>query len=112
MFIELRFSNWMSFRDEQVFSMVPSLERQHIGTLSRIRRAPHRVLPVAAIYGPNASGKSNFYAALRFIRNAVLFSGPGNLPTGTGTIENLSQYRLDDAMMGGTVQVRGFVSGQ
>ena len=41
-----------------------------------------RVLPVAAVYGANASGKSNLLAALGFMREAVLFSHRAWSPEG------------------------------
>ena len=33
-----------------------------------------RILPVAIVYGANASGKSNLMAAMGFMRSAMLFS--------------------------------------
>ncbi|MBX3251351.1 MAG: ATP-binding protein [Myxococcales bacterium] len=44
--------------------------------------AGHRLLPVAAIYGANASGKSNVLSALGFIRDAVLDSHAAWPPQG------------------------------
>ena len=62
----------MSFRDASLFSMIASLERQHRERVPRIKRYPTKVLPIAALYGGNASGKTNMFQALSFSRNMIL----------------------------------------
>lgn len=75
MLIEFRFQNHRSIRDEQVFSMEAGSGRD-TGDLRRREVPGHKkaVLPVAAIYGANASGKSNVLSALGFMRDAVIDS--------------------------------------
>ncbi len=51
--------------------MVASRERQHSDRVPRIKGYT-RLLPVAAIYGGNASGKTNFFKAITFARNVVV----------------------------------------
>ena len=70
----LRFSvqNWMSFRDKATFSMLAGSERQHSERLIRVRKYRMRILPIAALYGGNASGKTNLVAALSFARALVV----------------------------------------
>ncbi len=63
-------SNWKSIYESVEFSMVATQERQHGERLSRVERS--RVLPVAAIYGANASGKSVFIDALAALQEIVL----------------------------------------
>jgi AAA15 family ATPase/GTPase len=75
MLIEFRAENHRSLRDEQVLTM----EAGRVGDEAdpRPRHVPGHaegLLPVAAIYGANASGKSNVLSALAFMRNAVLRS--------------------------------------
>ncbi len=75
MFIEFRVENHRSLRDEQVFTM----EAGRVGDEAdrRPRQVPghnEKLLPVAVLYGANASGKSNVLAALDFMREAVLAS--------------------------------------
>ena len=72
MLVRFCFSNWMSFRDASLFSMIASLERQHRERVPRIKRYPTKVLPIAALYGGNASGKTNMFQALSFSRNMIL----------------------------------------
>ena len=75
MLLEFRVENHRSIRDEQALTM----EAASLGDPAdpRPRVVPgHRskVLTTAAIYGANASGKSNLLAALGFMKEAVLLS--------------------------------------
>ena len=72
MIISLFLENWMSFRNRVTFSMVASRERQHGNRVSKLGKYHTRVLPVAAIYGGNASGKTNFFKALSFAKALVV----------------------------------------
>ncbi|MDR1873725.1 MAG: ATP-binding protein, partial [Synergistaceae bacterium] len=72
MLLEFRVKNFRSIRDEQVLSMVASrdtsLEDTHVARPDGIAQ---RALKSAAIYGPNAGGKSNLLQALEFMRTRV-----------------------------------------
>jgi AAA15 family ATPase/GTPase len=68
MLIRFSFGNWRSFRDEATFSMIAGSERAHGDRLARVNKFDLRLLPATAIYGGNASGKSNFVMALAFAR--------------------------------------------
>lgn len=72
MLIRLSLKNWMSFRDEVVFSMIASRERRHGERVPKLEKYHARVLPVAAIYGGNASGKTNLFKALHFAKRFVV----------------------------------------
>lgn len=52
--------------------MVAGRERQHSHRVPRIGRSQLRLLPVAAIFGGNASGKTNFFRALSFAKSLVV----------------------------------------
>ena len=71
MLISFSLENWMCFRDQVTFSMIASKERQHLKRLPRVEKFKTNFLPVAAIYGGNASGKTIFFKALRFAQNLV-----------------------------------------
>jgi len=78
MLIEFKVANYRSFRDEVTFSMVASPLTSE-GAESDVRnqfRAPGkiRLLSSAAIYGANASGKSNLVTAIDFMRSFVITS--------------------------------------
>ena len=72
MIISFSVENWMSFRDPTTFSMVASRERQHGERVPKLGKYQTRVLPIAAIYGGNASGKTNFFKALNFAKTLVI----------------------------------------
>lgn len=72
MLIRFSVENWMSLRDRVTFSMVATRERQHNERVPRIPKYQTNVLPVAAIYGGNASGKTNLFKALNFAKRLVV----------------------------------------
>jgi hypothetical protein len=73
MILELKFRNWKSFRDETRLNLVATDERRLSARVPRLRRSPAlKASPVAALYGGNASGKSNLFSLLAFLRWLVL----------------------------------------
>lgn len=74
MLIEFRFSNFLSYEEMTTFSMVAGKERTNSKTLASIPKFRLKLLPVAAIYGANASGKSNLINALDFLKTLVTTS--------------------------------------
>lgn len=70
MLIELSVSNFFSFRDEQTISMVATTKlqkRENTFAPEVENEKLPKLLKVAAIYGPNASGKSNLIKALQLV---------------------------------------------
>lgn len=76
MILSFRVANVLSFRDEQCLSFVATElhDGSTLPTEVRDRGKEISVLPVLGIYGANASGKSNFLAALSLMRDTVLGS--------------------------------------
>ena len=70
MLLELEVKNWRSFPHLK-FSTVASRERQYGGRVPKLEKYRIRVLPVTAIYGGNASGKTNMFKALAFMKNFI-----------------------------------------
>lgn len=64
--------NWMSFREPVTFSMVAGRAQKHIERVPYFKKYKTKVLPIAAIYGGNASGKSNFFKAMSFAEHLIL----------------------------------------
>ncbi len=62
--IEFSVSNFRSFKDEQTLSLVASPDKTHEGNLIRGDKEKENLFKVAAIYGANASGKSNFWRCI------------------------------------------------
>ena len=65
----LTVSNYKSIGDAVELSMVATRERRHGDRLARVGRS--RVLPVAALYGANAAGKSTLVDALAALQRLV-----------------------------------------
>jgi uncharacterized protein len=82
MLLRCRFSNFRSFREEQELSLVaaPALRETHHTVVFHPPKTKEEVLPVAAIYGANASGKTNVIRVLLFVSGAVSFSYRGWKP--------------------------------
>lgn len=72
MLVSFSVENWMSFQNRVSFSMIASRERQHATRVPQIGKYKTRILPVAAIYGGNASGKTNLFKALSFAKTLIV----------------------------------------
>ena len=98
MLIEFRISNFRSLRDEQVLSLVASKDKSLASshTVSTGVGATPALLRSAAIYGPNAGGKSNLIKALQYMRGVVVESATiaPNQPF------SVQPFRLDAAFAG------------
>lgn len=73
MLIQFRVENHRSLRDDQVLSFVTTSDKAGAHVL-RAEGLGEALVPVVAIYGANASGKSNVLASLDFMRRAILDS--------------------------------------
>lgn len=75
MLVEFRVSNFRSFLEEQVFTLVEERKSRSTLVLDNAFEAPGlnglKLLKTAAIYGPNASGKSNLLMALNAMKRIV-----------------------------------------
>ncbi len=73
MLLEFSVKNFRSFRDKVTLSMVASPDKEHLETNTFEVTAPSKVrlLKSAAIYGANASGKTNVVKAVSFMRRLV-----------------------------------------
>lgn len=75
MLIELRTENHRSLRTEQVLSMEAGRVGDPEDAIPRsVEGHAARLLPAAAIYGANGSGKSNLLSAVGFMQDAVVWS--------------------------------------
>lgn len=75
MLLEFRVSNYKSFKDELVFSMIPAPKQKGLDysiLRERIGRRTEKALCSAVIYGPNASGKTNIIGAMDTFKCIVL----------------------------------------
>lgn len=64
--------NWKSFRFSATLDLVATREQRDGETLAHVHPPRARILPVAAIYGGNASGKTGLVEALGALQSIVL----------------------------------------
>lgn len=89
MIIEFRVKNHRCFRDEQVLSLVAATDKSLSDNV--IKTDKFRLLRSAAIYGPNASGKSSLIEALGFMQHFVVNSARSQ----PGDLISVNPHRLD-----------------
>ena len=70
MLCQFTFKNYRSYRDEAELSMQATPMKEFERSLIECSDG-QSFLPVAAVYGPNAGGKSNLLEALDYVRSAV-----------------------------------------
>lgn len=82
MLLQFTVENVLSFRDETVLSLLaaPGVVEHAPGQVIEIPGLPRPVLRVAAIYGANASGKSNLVKAMAMAALLVLVGTPPGDP--------------------------------
>ena len=73
MLVKFTVENWKSFKEKTEFSMVSTREKQHGQRIPKVARYRIRILPACAIFGGNASGKTNFIDALSFVQKFVKY---------------------------------------
>ena len=72
MLLQFNFKNYKSFRDDTTLDLTATKMSEfnnHVITIAK-----ERILPVAAIFGANASGKSNVHEAFRYMTEYVIHS--------------------------------------
>lgn len=72
MLIQFSFKNFKSFRDEATLDLSAAKMTEFAERVVTVGN--ERVLPMAAIYGANASGKSNIYNAFEYMADYVIES--------------------------------------
>lgn len=92
MLIKLVVENWMSFRDKTEVSMIATREQQFGETLTDYKRRQARILPMGVFFGGNASGKTNLFLALAFLKGFITrsFFAPPDAPI------HLTPFLLDE----------------
>lgn len=91
MLIEFRASNYKTFRDEFVFSLIPAPELQSLDysiLKETVNGKEYKGLCSSVIYGPNAAGKTNIIEAIDTFRIIVLRGHIRNFNDGPTFAEN------------------------
>ena len=90
MLLEFKVENFLSFKDEVIFSLVASSDRSLPNNVIDLGNNK-RFLRNAVVYGPNASGKSNLIKALDFVKYIVINSHKNQ----SGEMIVRSPFKLD-----------------
>ena len=93
MLLQFKFANYRSFADETVFNMTATPIREHKNSL--IERNGVHVLPTAAIYGANASGKSSFFMAFDAMCSLVVGATGNGFSTLTRPKKHISKFMFE-----------------
>ena len=72
MLIQFNFKNFKSFRDEAILDLSAAKMTEFSDRV--VSEGNEKILPMAAIYGANASGKSNIYNAFEYMADYVIES--------------------------------------
>jgi AAA15 family ATPase/GTPase len=106
MILFFRASNFLSLRDEVAVSLVAAPLKEQRDALIDCSYTNHGIVPVIALYGANASGKSNTLQILSFLRWIVKRSFTTADNPGTG----IRHFALDGGSSKNTSEVEiGFV---
>lgn len=98
MLLQFSFQNYKSFRDTVVLDMSATKITEFSDRVISVGN--EKILPVSAIFGANASGKSNVYAAFRFMASYVMQSFAFGGESGDKKRESLLKpmpFLFDDA---------------
>ncbi|MCK9313844.1 MAG: ATP-binding protein [Methanocorpusculum sp.] len=96
MLIQFKFKNFKSFRDDTILDLSATKVTEHPHHIVTIGK--EKILKTAAIYGANASGKTNIYDALGYmsyyVTNSFNFGG-ANTTDKPGGYEKTQPFLLD-----------------
>lgn len=92
MLIEFSVKNFMSIKDEITFSMVAGSGNENIDNIVENKNTNERYLKSTAIYGANASGKTNFIKA---IAAAILMVRKSNLRNINEPLLEMVPFKFD-----------------
>jgi hypothetical protein len=74
MLIEFTVENYLSFKEQNIFSMIATKDKSLNEKQTIEINSKNRILKNVAIYGANASGKSNLLKAIQFMKMFVINS--------------------------------------
>lgn len=90
MLVTFKFNNCYSFKNQQVFSMIPGLMRTHNERIFRGKNH-FRLNKFAAFFGSNGSGKSNFVKSLSAMKSIIIYGIETNKAQAFRYLENQNE---------------------
>ena len=92
MLIKFNFKNFKSFKNENCLDMEAASIKEH--EYNTINIKDKKYLKVAAIYGANASGKTNVLEAFEFMKEKLMISDDTNM--NSSEIDNYYNFSFDE----------------
>jgi hypothetical protein len=92
MLVEFSIKNFMSIKDEMTFSMVAGTGDENIENIIKNEKTGEEYLKSTAIYGANASGKTNF---MRALTAAILMVRRSNLRNINEPLIEMKPFKFD-----------------
>lgn len=92
MLIQFSVKNFMSIKDEIIFSMLAGAGEENIENTIKVKNSNDKYLKSTAIYGANASGKTNFMKALTA---AILMVRKSNLRNINEPLLEMKPFKFD-----------------
>jgi len=94
MLIQFVVENFLSFRDETIFNLIPTTDKKHITHINKNddKKPNIEILKIAALYGANGSGKSNLIKAIKFAKDLILSGTKGDETIGAKPFRLESEY--------------------
>lgn len=93
MLIRFSFKNFKSFKDENCLDMEATSLKEHEYNVAKIDNGEY--LKVSAIYGANASGKTNVLQAFDYMKNRILISDDSKKKSPIDE-ENIYSFMIND----------------
>ena len=93
MLIRFNFKNFKSFKDENCLDMEATSFKEHEYNVAKINNM--EILKVSAIYGANASGKTNVLQAFSYMKNKILVSDDSKVNSPIEE-ENIYSFMIND----------------
>lgn len=93
MLIRFSFKNFKSFKDENCLDMEATSLKEHEYNVAKIDNGEY--LKVSAIYGANASGKTNVLQAFDYMKNKILISDDSKKSSPIDE-ENIYSFMIND----------------
>ncbi|MCX4302665.1 MAG: ATP-binding protein [Clostridia bacterium] len=93
MLIRFSFKNFKSFKDENCLDMEATSLKEHEYNVAKIDNGEY--LKVSAIYGANASGKTNVLQAFDYMKNRILISDDSKKSSPIDE-ENIYSFMIND----------------
>lgn len=116
MLIGFTFKNFMSFYDENIFSMKTTSDKNLLD-LNTVETEYGRLIKSALVFGANGSGKSNFIKAFCYMKNVILadfrvqskmIANINNFRYFKASNEVPSSFELEIIVKGGLIYQYGF----